>query len=337
MKKRYGRWYKTIDFEKIQCELCPRLCVLKEGARGYCGVRSMQQGKIVSDAWARIVALNIDPIEKKPLYHYYPGQDILSLGTLGCNLRCQFCQNWSISCAKYDDSTTKEYSPEEIVDIAKTKCKMIAYTYNEPIVWGEYAVECAKLARKLGIKNIMVSAGFVCSEPRNEIFSHMDAANIDLKGFSEDFYKDFTGAQLGPVLETIEYLAQLKDFWLEITTLLIPGLNDSPEMLRQEFEWIAKHAGCHTPLHLSAFFPQHKMLDRDPTTLQSLQSAQKLALDIGLNYVYLGNVMHAAHTYCPQCENTLIERWRYDTIITGLNGANCKKCGRKLEGQFDDF
>lgn len=334
MQRQVAQWFTKKDELKLQCHLCPRQCIINDTQKAFCGVRSNHAGTLYSDAWGKLAAINLDPIEKKPLYHFYPAQSVLSLGTLGCNLRCQFCQNWTLSCANYDNPT-QTTSPQQIIDLCtQHSCHMLAYTYNEPLVWAEYAIECAKIAKPKGIKSIMVSAGYVQSTPREEIFAHMDAANIDLKGFSEEFYKNFTSAQLGPVLETIKYLHTLKDFWLEITTLLIPGLNDSPEMLRAEFEWICKELGPYVPLHLSGFHPDHKMREIHATPLKTLLFAQNLALEIGLQYVYLGNVMHETHTQCPQCANLLIKRKGYDVQITGLKDNCCTKCMRPLEGHF---
>lgn len=321
--------------EKVICGLCPRTCSLKPGQIGFCGARIAESGKVVPLNHGILSAIHVDPIEKKPLYHFYPGSRALSLGGFGCNLMCRGCQNASISRANANCADGFRMSPHEIVTSAKKhECPIVAYTYNEPIVWGEFACETASAAHDAGLKNIMVTAGYVTEAYREKIFSCMDAANVDLKGFSESFYRNWTKAELGPVLETIEYLHQLPDFWLELTTLLIPGQNDAQGELEAEFTWIADHLGCDVPLHLSAFHPAWKAKEIPSTPFETLERALLLAKKAGLNHVYLGNVTASVNTVCSNCGHLLISRWGYRTELRGISHGCCAFCGNRVAGVF---
>ena len=319
----------------IICPICPHECHLLPNQTGICGGRMAIGDRVVESAHGLLSAIHIDPVEKKPLHHYLPGTKTLSLGSFGCNLKCRGCQNASISQVRTKDSSGFYVSPQEIVETAVShQCQSVAFTYNEPIIWGEFVDETAKAVHAAGLKNIMVTAGYVTAQTREWLFSSIDAANVDLKGFSEDFYKSWAHATLAPVLETLEYLHQLPEFWLEITTLLIPGINDSDQMLVSEFAWIVEHLGIDVPLHLSAFFPTYKATEIPNTPFETLVRAQSLAQKAGIRYVYLGNVPEMVNTKCPNCSATLIERRGYHTVICGMEGNRCKHCGTKICGVF---
>ena len=315
----------------VTCHLCPHECTIKENMRGLCGVRENIGGKLYSLVYGKAVSVSIDPIEKKPLYHFLPGTKAFSVATVGCNLRCSFCQNFEISQAPKPKKPIvgHELSPEDIVELAKSyKCSSIAYTYTEPTVFFEYALDTAKLARKAGLKNLWISNGFTNPEPLDEISKYIDAANIDIKG-SDKFYREFTGGRLGLVLDTIESLSK-KGVWTEVTTLLIPGHNDS------DLEEIAKFVASHVSVwHISRFFPMYKMLDVPPTPKDMLERAKKIGEDAGVKYVYIGNVPGKSDTVCPKCGYHVIERNGYD-VVNHLDHGKCPKCGYKIEGVFDE-
>ncbi|MBF0314801.1 MAG: AmmeMemoRadiSam system radical SAM enzyme [Oligoflexia bacterium] len=323
----------------ITCGLCPRECHLKEGQRGFCFVRVNEGGKVVLSGYGRTSGIALDPIEKKPLYHYSPGEMILSLGTIGCNLGCKFCQNWSISRARDLSLLHQKASPKEVVALAKlNNVKMIAYTYNEPIVASEYVLDIATLAREQNIRSVAVSAGYISPGPREKFFSAMDATNIDLKAFSEAFYRDFVGgAHLQPVLDTLLYIKKETACWPEITNLLIPGANDSSSEIAKMCDWIVEKLGPTVPLHFSAFHPDWKLQDRARTPLATLTRAQEIAKKSGLHYVYLGNVAsdHGGTTFCPNCQAAVIERQGYTITSWGIVGNKCKGCGHEISGHFE--
>ena len=320
---------------KVICPICPHACSLLPGQTGICGARHAVDGKVVETSHGLLSSIHVDPVEKKPLHHYYPGSGALSIGAFGCNLKCRGCQNASISQVRASDGDGFYIKPSEIVDIAISyQCRSVAYTYNEPIIWSEFAVETAHAVREAGLGNIMVTAGYVTDKTREWLFESMDAANVDLKGFSEEFYKTWAKASLGPVLETLEYLHQLPGFWLEITTLLIPGINDSNSMLESEFAWIVEHLGVDVPLHLSAFFPAYKATEIGSTPVETLFRAQSLAEKAGIRYVYLGNVPGMVNTKCPACGSVLIERHGYHTRICGMKDDKCASCGHAVAGVF---
>jgi pyruvate formate lyase activating enzyme len=308
------------------------------GWDGMCFVRMHHQGEIVLTSYGRSSGFCIDPIEKKPLNHFYPGSRVLSFGTAGCNLGCKFCQNWDISKSREIDTLCDSAMPEDLAKAAlKHGCKSLAFTYNDPVIFMEYAIDTAIEAKKLGVKCVAVSAGYICNEPRIEFFQHMDAANIDLKAFTEDFYHKICHGHLQPVLDTLLYLKHETNVWFEITTLLIPDENDSDKELHAMCQWIAENLGKDVPLHFSAFHPDFKMLDKPPTPLATLLRARKIALSYGLHYVYCGNVhdTNSDSTYCPKCHQLLIERDWYELgqYNLDINGA-CTQCGHPLNGRF---
>ena len=325
-----------VKMETIRCDLCPNGCLLKEGQMGICGARTARDGQCVEYQHGTLAAVHIDPVEKKPLYPFYPGTTALSLGGLGCNLKCRGCQNDSLSRTRADKVKLQVYDASSVVRAACLQnCRSIAYTYNEPLIWWEFMDEIAVLARENHIKNILVTAGYVSDKSREKVFAHIDAANVDLKGFSEDFYQTWAHGKLKPILETLEYLHDKKDFWLEVTTLLIPGMNDDDAMLRAEFEWIVSHLGTEVPLHLSAFHPACEAMDMPATSVESLTHAGKLAHELGISHVYLGNVPVSNDTVCQHCGTTLIRRWGYHVELCGLREGCCHRCGERLSGWFE--
>lgn len=339
-KNYIGRyWTKQAD-GRILCELCPRYCSLHEGQRGFCFVRQNIDGEMVLTTYGRSSGFCIDPIEKKPLNHFYPGTSVLSFGTAGCNLGCKFCQNWNISKSREWDSLTDQASPETIARCAKEMgCKSVAFTYNDPVIFAEYAIDIAGACHALGIKTVAVTAGYITEKARPELFKHMDAANVDLKAFSEKFYKNITLGALQPVLDTLVYLKHKTKVWFEITTLLIPGENDSDRELHAMTEWVLERIGPDVPLHFTAFHPDFRMLDYPPTPPATLTRARAIALSKGLKYVYTGNVHDSkgGSTYCGRCGHLLIERDWYELGAYNLKNKNeCPKCGTVCAGHFDD-
>ena len=334
-----GRYWHMLDDGRVQCDLCPRYCKLHEGQRGLCFVRARQAGKMVLTTYGRSSGFCIDPVEKKPLNHFLPGTPILSFGTAGCNLTCKFCQNWDISKSRAFDKLQAKASPNMIAEAAvRTGCKSVAFTYNDPVIFLEYAVDVAQACRARGLKTVAVSAGYICPEPRVDFFQSIDAANIDLKSFTETFYRDLCSSKLAPVLETLMYLKHETDVWVEITTLLIPGENDSDRELNAECAWIAKNLGPDVPLHFSAFHPDWKMCDTPNTPPDTLIRARTIAHDHGLRYVYLGNIHshEGSSTYCHGCGEILIGRDWYKLSDWELSeDARCKKCGMPCPGLFD--
>jgi pyruvate formate lyase activating enzyme len=334
-----GRYWHRLDDGRIQCDLCPRYCKLHEGQRGLCFVRVRNGDAVGLTTYGRSSGFCIDPIEKKPLNHFLPGTPVLSFGTAGCNLTCKFCQNWDISKARAVDRLQDEASPEAIAEAAvRSKCRSVAFTYNDPVIFLEYAVDVAQACRARGIKTVAVSAGYICAEPRREFFRHMDAANIDLKGFTEGFYKNLCSARLAPVLETLEYLRYETDVWFEITTLLIPGENGSPAEIEALSRWIMDRLGPDVPLHFTAFHPDWKMMDKPPTPPGTLHAARRIALDAGLRHVFTGNIPDPAGqaTYCHGCDEILIGRDGYDITAFNLTtDGRCAACGTPCPGVFE--
>ncbi len=334
-----GRYWHMLDDGRVQCDLCPRYCKLKEGQRGLCFVRARQTDKMVLTTYNRSSGFCIDPVEKKPLNHFLPGTPILSFGTAGCNLTCKFCQNWDISKSRAFDKLQVEASPDVIAKAAvHAGCKSIAFTYNDPVIFLEYAIDVARACRARDVQTVVVSAGYICPEPRSEFFQYIDAANIDLKAFTEKFYRDVCSSSLAPVLETLAYLQHETDVWLEITTLLIPGENDSDRELNAECAWIAENLGPDVPLHFSAFHPDWKMRNRPNTPPDTLVRARTIALSHGLRYVYLGNIHshEGSSTYCHGCGEILIGRDWYELSDWGLSeDSRCVKCGTPCPGVFD--
>jgi len=336
-----GRWWHSLPDGRIQCDLCPRDCKLHEGQRGACFVRKMEGGAMVLTTYGRSSGFCIDPIEKKPLNHFYPGSKVFSFGTAGCNLACKFCQNWDISKSRETDTLMDQASPEEIAKAAlRTGSKSVAFTYNDPTIFAEYAMDTADACHDLGIKTVAVTAGYIHDAPRREFYAKMDAANVDLKSFTEEFYFQLTGSHLQPVLETLIYLKRETGVWVEITTLLIPGYNDSEAEIAALSEWVYRELGPEVPLHFSAFHPDYKMTDVSPTPGATLTRSREIARKAGLHYVYTGNVhdSEGGTTNCPGCQAPLIIRdwYRIDRYDLGTDGR-CPHCGHLIAGRFGDF
>jgi pyruvate formate lyase activating enzyme len=336
---REARHYQALGDGRVRCTLCPRDCRLRDGQAGFCFVRENREGRLVTTAWGRSTGFAVDPIEKKPLAHYLPGTTVLSFGTAGCNLGCRFCQNWDISKARLGDRRAEDgWTPERVVARAlEAGAPGIAFTYNDPVIWAEYAVDVAQAAHAAGLYTAFVTAGYVTPEARAEIFPHMDAANVDLKAFTEDFYAKVTLAHLAPVLDTLEWLAGEGKTWVEVTNLLIPGKNDDPEETRALARWVAEHMGADVPLHLTAFHPDFRMRDVPPTPPATLRRARDIALAEGLHHVYTGNVHDAAGqtTYCPSCGAAVIERDWHAVRRIRMKGAACAACGTRIAGRFE--
>ena len=336
-----GRWWHALEDGRIQCDLCSCDCKLHEGQRGACFVRKMQGGEMVLTTYGRSSGFCVDPIEKKPLNQFYPGTSVLSFGTAGCNLACKFCQNWDISKSREMDTLMDQATPQMIADSAlRLGCKSVAFTYNDPVIFAEYAIDVADACHAKGVKTVAVTAGYIHPEPRREFYSRMDAANVDLKAFTEDFYFKLTGAHLQPVLDTLVYLAKETDVWTEITTLLIPGKNDSDGEIEAECNWIAQNLGRDVPLHFTAFHPDWKMRDVPATPAATLKRARETALRAGLRYVYTGNVHdeEGGTTDCPACGEAVIVRDWYEIRAYHLTDEGaCAFCGHKLAGRYGKF
>lgn len=333
------RYWRRLDDGRTECTLCPRSCKLHEGQRGLCFVRGNSGGEIVLLSYGRSSGFCIDPIEKKPLNHFLPGTPTFSFGTAGCNLACKFCQNWDISKSREMDSLMDQADPDSIALAAKELgCRSVAFTYNDPVVFHEYAIDVARTCREHGLKSVAVSAGYVCAEPRAEFYSHMDAANIDLKAFSDDFYRKICGGHLQPVLETLEYIKHETSVWLELTTLLIPGENDSRQELDALTSWVADKLGPDVPIHFSAFHPDWKMQDKPRTPRESLIRAREIAVGNGIRYAYVGNVHYKAgdSTFCYHCDRLLIGRDWYELSEWNLTPeGRCNRCGTPCAGVFE--
>ncbi len=332
-----ANWWKPVENNKLLCTLCPRYCTIGEGQAGFCFIRRNINNKLYSLGYGRPTGFGLDPIEKKPLNHFYPGTKILSFGTAGCNLGCKFCQNWSTSKARIDDLNSLEASPEEVIATAKSyKSPSIAFTYNDPTIFGEYVIDISKIAREEGINSVMVTAGYIDKEARKDVYKYIDAANVDLKGFTERFYHKLTFSHLNDVLDTLIWLKNETNVWFEITTLLIPDENDSPEEIKSECEWILKNLGDSVPLHFTAFHPDFKMVDKERTPSSTLTTARNIALKEGIKYCYVGNVHNreGQTTYCPNCNSVLIERDWHSVIKNKIINGKCFKCNQKIAGVF---
>lgn len=331
-------WHR-LDDGRVQCDVCPRACKLHEGQSGLCFVRARKDDQIVLTTYGRSSGFCVDPIEKKPLNHFLPGTSVLSFGTAGCNLSCKFCQNWDISKSREMDTLADAASPERIAAAAReTGCRSVAFTYNDPVIFLEYATDIAQACHAVGVKAVAVTAGFICDGPREAFFRHMDAANVDLKGFSERFYHQICGGHLQPVLDTLRYLKQETNVWLEITTLLIPGENDSDAELEAMTAWIAENLGPDVPLHFTAFHPDWRMLDRPGTPPATLTRARGIALRRGLRYVYTGNVYdpEGGSTYCHACGERLVGRDGYRLTDWRLTPeGHCAACGTACPGVLE--
>jgi pyruvate formate lyase activating enzyme len=332
-------WHRLADGQ-IQCDVCPRHCRLSDGQRGLCFVRARAGDGLVLTTWGRSSGYCIDPIEKKPLNHFLPGTPVLSFGTAGCNLACRFCQNWDISKSRELDTLADEAPPERIAAAARALgCRSVAFTYNDPVIFLEYAVDAARACRAHGVRTVAVTAGYVDPAPRAELFAEMDAANVDLKAFSESFYHKQCAGSLAPVLETLEWLHRETSVWLEVTTLLIPGENDSEAELHAAAAWFAEKLGPDVPWHFSAFHPDYRMLDNPPTPPSTLANARKIARSYGLRYVYTGNVHdeEGQSTFCHACGEKLIGRDWYTLTAWGLDAAGaCRRCGTPCAGIFEE-
>jgi pyruvate formate lyase activating enzyme len=333
------RYWHELPDGRIQCDVCPRACKLSEGQRGMCFVRMREGNQVVLTTYGRSSGYCIDPIEKKPLNHFLPGTPVLSFGTAGCNLACKFCQNWDISKSREIDILADQAAPETIARAAEQLgCRSVAFTYNDPVIFMEYAIDVAQACHEVGVAAVAVTAGYMCAEPRQEFYAHMDAANVDLKAFTEDFYKKITVGELAPVLETLNYLKHETGVWFELTTLLIPGYNDSDHELEEMTQWVVSELGPDVPMHFTAFHPDYKMLDVPHTPPQTLSRARRIALKNGVRYAYTGNVHDelGSSTYCHVCGTRLIGRDWYRLTEWNLTGdGNCLSCGTPCPGHFE--
>jgi pyruvate formate lyase activating enzyme len=323
---------------RIECQVCPRFCKLNEGQRGFCFVRQRLGDQMVLTTYGRSSGFCIDPIEKKPLNHFFPGSAVLSFGTAGCNLGCRFCQNWDISKAREWDKLAQTASPEKIAQAAaELGCRSVAFTYNDPVIFAEYAIDVAQACHERGIQTVAVTAGYMAEEPRIEFYRNMDAANVDLKGFTDQFYHRLCFGQLEAVLDTLKYLHQETNVWFEVTTLLIPGENDGAAELNQAAEWFSENLGPDVPWHFTAFHPDFKMLDKPCTPPETLTRARQIASSQGLHYVYTGNVhdTDGGSTWCPGCGSLLIERDWFALGRWNLNDNRCASCGYQIAGKFE--
>ena len=336
-----ARWWHMLDDGRMQCDLCPRDCRLHEGQRGLCFVRKREGEQMLLTTYGRSSGFCVDPIEKKPLNQFYPGSSVLSFGTAGCNLACKFCQNWDISKSRDMDRLADAASPKVIAQAAKELgCKSVAFTYNDPVIFAEYAMDVADACHAAGVQTVAVTAGYIHADPRREFYAKMDAANVDLKGFTDEFYVKLTGSRIEPVLDTLKYLKHETAVWFEITTLLIPGKNDSDAELEAECAWIAQELGPDVPLHFSAFHPDWKMTDIPATPATTLTRARRIALRHGLHYVYTGNVhdTEGGTTSCPHCGNALIVRDWYNILnYCVTENGRCRECGGAIAGRYQRF
>ena len=336
-KLKIADWWEVQANGKIKCTLCPRYCTMGEGQKGFCYIRENIDGKLYSTGYGRPTGFAVDPIEKKPLSHFLPGTDVLSFGTAGCNLGCKFCQNWSMSKAKLDEVNSLTASPEDVVKLAlKYDTPSIAYTYNDPTIFGEYVIDISRLAREERIKSVMVTAGYIDKEARKDVYKYIDAANVDLKAFTESFYHNLTSSHLNDVLDTLIWLKNETDVWIELTTLLIPGENDSPDEIKKMCSWVVKNLGDEVPHHFTAFHPDFKMRDIERTSPKILDTARKIAAEEGIKYCYSGNVhdTKGQTTYCPNCKEPLIIRDWHSVLSNRIIDGRCNNCSTKIAGVF---
>lgn len=329
-----ARWWEPEGNGRVHCFLCPRHCHIHPGQSGFCFIRINHDGKLYNLGYGAPAALQIDPIEKKPLNHFLPGTRVFSMGTAGCNMGCFFCQNWDISKSHQDQVRSHPVPPEEVPLLAlKYGCDSIAFTYNEPTIWGEYVIDICHAARKHGLKTVMVTNGYITYEAFHDIYDHIDAANVDLKAFTEGFYGKITLTHLEPVLRTLEWLKHETHVWFELTNLMIPTLNDDPAETQRLAEWVMQHLGPDVPLHFTAFHPDFKLRDKPATPPETLHRAREIALKAGLHFVYEGNIYsNAANTYCPACGEVLIRRSWHDVQANRIKNGNCPRCGRNIPG-----
>ena len=331
-----ARWWEPMSEGRVHCYLCPRHCHIGEGQAGFCFIRVNQGGKLYSLGYASPAALQIDPIEKKPLNHFLPGTRVFSLGTAGCNMGCFFCQNWDISKSKSDQVHSTHVPPEDVVALAiRYGCPSIAFTYNEPTIWGEYVIDICHAAREAGIRTVMVTNGYVTREAFHDIYDNIDAANVDLKAFTEGFYGRVTLTHLQPVLDTLTWLKKETNVWFEVTNLIIPTLNDDPGEIRRLSEWMLEHLRPDVPLHFTAFHPDFKLQDKPRTPPETLHAARRIALDAGLHYVYEGNIhSEGAHTYCSGCGRILVQRSWHDVLENSIRDGACPTCHQAIPGKW---
>ena len=333
-----ARWWETMPDGRLHCYLCPRHCHIGEGQSGFCYIRKNEGGHLVQLGYGRPAAVAMDPIEKKPLNHFFPGTRILSMGTAGCNMGCQFCQNFDISKAKADHVRSAHLSPVEVVDLAEEHgAPSLAFTYNEPTIWGEYVIDIAREAHDRGLNTVMVSNGYIEREPFFDIYQHIDAANIDLKAFTEKFYGKITLTHLQPVLDCLRWLRHETNVWFEITNLMIPTLNDEQDETKQLCEWILENLGDDVPLHFTAFHPDFKLQDQPPTPPSTLHRARRLAMTMGLKYVYEGNIFSdGGDTICPGCKKRIIRRSWHSILSDDVKEGKCRHCGTVIAGVFTE-
>ncbi len=331
-----ARWWEPEPGNKVHCYLCPRHCHIGAGQSGFCFIRVNQGGKLYSLGYASPAALQIDPIEKKPLNHFLPGTKIFSMGTAGCNMGCFFCQNWDISKSRHDQVNSSYLPPEDVVLLAiQYGCPSLAFTYNEPTIWGEYIIDICQTAKEYGVNTVMVTNGYITYDAFHDIYDHIDAANVDLKAFTENFYGKITLTHLQPVLETLQWLKNETNVWFELTNLMIPTLNDDPAETRKLSEWVLEHLGSDVPLHFTSFHPDFKLRDKPNTPPETLHEARKIAREVGLHYVYEGNIFsEGAHTYCPSCGKILIRRSWHKVLENRLNDGKCPSCGDVVPGRW---
>jgi len=332
-----AKWWQPANNGKLLCTLCPRYCTIGEGQKGFCYIRENIDGNLYSIGYGKPTGFAIDPIEKKPLNHFLPGTNVLSFGTAGCNLGCKFCQNWTMSKSKIDDINSVSASPEDVVNLAlKYKTPSIAFTYNDPTIFGEYVIDISKIAAEENIKSVMVTAGYIDKEARKDVYKYINAANVDLKAFSETFYHNLTFSHLKDILDTLIWLKNETDVWTEITTLLIPGENDSPEEIKQMCSWILENLGDNIPLHFTAFHPDFKMRNYQRTPASTLITARNIAIQTGIKYCYVGNVHNTEGqtTFCPNCGKPLISRDWHSVYSNKIADGKCLNCGEAIAGVF---
>lgn len=322
---------------RLHCYLCPRHCHIGEGQSGFCFIRKNEGGRLVQLGYGRPAAVAMDPIEKKPLNHFFPGTKILSMGTAGCNMGCFFCQNWDISKAKADQVRAADLAPDDVVELAmRYGAPSLAFTYNEPTIWGEYVIDIARQAHEAGLNTVMVSNGYITREAFFDIYEHIDAANIDLKAFTEKFYAKVTLTHLQPVLDTLRWLRHETNVWFEMTNLIIPTLNDDNSELKQLCEWVLENLGDDVPLHFTAFHPDFKLVDKPATPPDTLHGARRLAIEMGLKYVYEGNIFSdGGDTICPGCKKRIIRRSWHSVLADDVRSGECKHCGTTIPGVFE--
>jgi pyruvate formate lyase activating enzyme len=332
-----GSWWEAEAGNRVHCFLCPRHCHIHDGQSGFCFIRVNRGGKLYSLGYGSPAALQVDPIEKKPLNHFLPGTRVFSMGTAGCNMGCFFCQNWDISKSRHDQVHAQQVAPEEVPLLArKHNCRSLAFTYNEPTIWGEYVIDICRAAKMHGLKTVMVTNGYITREAFHDIYDHIDAANVDLKAFTENFYGKITLTHLQPVLETLQWLKNETNVWFEITNLMIPTLNDDPSETRRLADWILEHLGPDVPVHFTAFHPDFKLQDKPRTPPETLHRAREVALEAGLHYVYEGNIYSdGANTNCPRCGSILIRRSWHTVEANQLRDGCCPQCSYRLPGRWN--